>query len=130
MRAEENVMTRKQEMGYEGTDTKAQEYEGTDTKAQENVPVSKKSSAGYITPRHVRIPHLREKVELLYRYHPFIRKQYELAKEVGVSPATLATWISGVISLDGIRVNPGTIPAKHFNTFAKIFGVPGPVLEM
>jgi hypothetical protein len=89
-----------------------------------------KKEPSFFTPRHVRIPHLREKVELLYRYHPTIRLQRELAAEMKVSPAALAGYINGIPSADGIRVNPGTMPAKHFSTFVNIFGVPAAVLEM
>jgi hypothetical protein len=89
-----------------------------------------KKPAPFITPRHVRVPHLDKKIELLYQYHPFIRKQYELAKEVNVAPATLSNWIRGIPCPDGIRVNPDTIPAKHFSTVVKVFGLPSAVLEM
>jgi hypothetical protein len=83
-----------------------------------------------ITPRHVRIPKFKEKLELLFRYHPFIRRQYEFCEEVGVSAATGSTWINPPPDPDGVFVNPGTVPAKHFNTVANVFGVPGPVLLM
>lgn len=83
-----------------------------------------------ITPRHVRIPKFKEKLELLYRHHPFIRRQYEFFAEVGVAPATGSNWVNPPFDPDGVRVNPGTVPAKHFNTVANVFGVPGPVLLM
>jgi hypothetical protein len=83
-----------------------------------------------ITPRHVRIPRFKEKLELLFRYHPFIRRQYEFCEEVGVSAATGSTWINPPPDADGVFVNPGTVPAKHFNSVANVFGVPGPVLLM
>jgi transcriptional regulator with XRE-family HTH domain len=84
----------------------------------------------HVTPRHVRVPQFDKKIELLYQYHPFIRKQYELAKELNVSPATLSNWINGTPFPDGVRLNPGTIPAKHFSAVLKVFGVPAAVLEM
>src|ERR1051326_582506 len=47
-----------------------------------------------ITPRHVRIPRFKEKLELLYRYHPFIRRQYEFFSEAAVAPATGSYWVN------------------------------------
>ena len=46
------------------------------------------------TTRYVHIPHLREKLEWLYGYHPLIKSQERLADELEVSPATLSTWHS------------------------------------
>jgi hypothetical protein len=121
-RADEGVMSGKH------TTRNERKAESVD-KVDKDIKIGDKAGP-YITPRHVRVPHLDKKVELLYQYHPFIRKQYELAKEVNVAPATLSNWIRGTPCPDGIRVNPGAIPAKHFNTVVKVFGVPAAVLEM
>lgn len=103
---------------------------GENDKAAVDLSAEAGSPAPFITPRHVHVPHLAEKIELLYQYHPFIRRQYELARELNVAPATLATWINGTPCPDGIRVNPSTIPAKHFGAILRVFGVPAAVLEM
>jgi hypothetical protein len=85
--------------------------------------------AAHFTPRHVRIPHMREKVDLLYKHHPTIKKQYELAKAMEVSEAALAGYINGIPSADGVRVNPGTVPNERFSTLVAIFEIPGALLE-
>lgn len=103
---------------------------GKDEKAKKDGKGGQQISLDHFTPRHVLIPNLKEKVELLYQYHPNIRRQYELAETLKVAPSTLATWINGVPNSDGVRVNPGTIPAKHLKAFANVFGVPGAILEM
>ena len=103
--------------------------DGPGNKSAEAAPRAKQAPPAYYTPRHVRIPHMREKVELLYRYHPSIRRQYELAAAMKVSEAALAGYINGIPSADGVRVNPGTVPSKHFSPLASIFGVPGALLE-
>ena len=105
----------------------------THAKSRETGPstsTDKKPAGEYYTPRHIRIPHLAEKIELLYVIPPTMRKQFELARALKVAPATLTQWIRGVPDKEGVRANPGTIPAKHFGAFANTFGLEREVLEM
>ena len=85
------------------------------------------------TKGYVHLPHLREKLEWLYGYHPFVNTQYQLASELKVSPATLSTWLNGTRYTDPTTVatvNPDSIPIKHYRSFLDIWGLPGPILEI
>ena len=85
------------------------------------------------TKGHSHIPQLREKLQWLYGHHPIVKTQYQLAKELGVSPGTLSTWLSGVSYKDGATVaplNPDCIPTKHYRAFMEIWGLPPAILEM
>jgi hypothetical protein len=79
------------------------------------------------------LPRLREKLEWLYGYHPFVNTQYQLASELKVSPATLSTWLNGTRYTDPrtvATVNPDSIPIKHYRSFLDIWGLPGSLLEI
>jgi hypothetical protein len=85
------------------------------------------------TKGYMHLPHLREKLEWLYGYHPFVNTQYQLASELKVSPATLSTWLNGTRYTDPrtvATVNPDSIPIKHYRSFLDIWGLPGPILEI
>jgi hypothetical protein len=79
------------------------------------------------------IPQLRDKLPWLYGHHPFVKTQYQLAAELRVSPATLATWLNGQKFTDPktvARANPDSIPIKHYQSFLAVWGLPAAVLEM
>ena len=83
--------------------------------------------------RRVHIPRLREKLEWLYGYHPTVRKQKELARKLGVSPAALSGWLNGKTYTDATTIapaNPDCIPIKHFPRFVEIWELPIAVLEL
>jgi hypothetical protein len=80
--------------------------------------------------RYTHIPHLREKLCLLYGYHPFVRTQKQLANELGVSQATLCTWLTGTsYQATQKRGKPDSISTKYFPRFKKLWGVPDDALE-
>jgi hypothetical protein len=66
----------------------------------------------------VRIPHLKEKIDLLFRYHPSIRRQDQLAIAMRIGPSGLQ---------GGLR--PDTVSRRDFSALVDIFGVPAAVLE-
>ena len=85
------------------------------------------------TTRYVHIPHLREKLEWLYGFHPLIKSQERLAHELDVSPATLSTWLNGKRYSDVstvATVNPDSIPTKRFREFINIWAIPDAVIEL
>src|SRR5690349_377009 len=96
-------------------------------------PGSRRELEPVHTKGYVHLPHLREKLEWLYGYHPFVNTQYQLANELKVSPATLSTWLNGTRYTDPrtvATVNPDSIPIKHYRSFLDIWGLPGPILEI
>lgn len=85
------------------------------------------------TRGYVRVAGLRDKLEWLYGHHPIIKAQYQLAKELGVSPATLSTWLNGTRYTDTKTIatsNPDSIPTKHYRDFVDLWGLPEAVLEI
>ena len=90
-----------------------------------------------LEPIHTRgykhIPHLRDKLPWLFGLHPFIKRNYELARELHVSPATLSTWLNGVRFSDARTIapaNPDSIPIEHFRSFVDLWGLPADVLDL
>jgi hypothetical protein len=100
-----------------GGDIKKSE-DGPGAKSAKAAPRAKQLTPGGFVPSHVRIPHLREKLDLLFRHHPSIRRQDQLVAAMGISPGALRS-----------GTGPDTIPARHFATLVDIFGVPAAVLE-
>ncbi len=93
----------------------------------------RRTLAPTFTKGYSHIPHLREKLRWLYGYHPIVKTQYQLAKELGVSPGTLSTWLTGVSYRDAVSVapqNPDCIPTKHYRAFMEVWGLPAEVLEL
>jgi transcriptional regulator with XRE-family HTH domain len=85
------------------------------------------------TKRCVHIPRLREKLEWLYGYNPTVKRQKDLARELGVSPATLSSWLNGRTYSDSTTiasVNPDCIPIRYFPKFVDIWALPISVLEL
>ena len=85
------------------------------------------------TKRYVHIPRLREKLEWLYSYHPTVKKQKDLARELGVSPAALSGWLNGKTYSDSTTIaptNPDCIPIRCFPKFVDIWALPISVLEL
>jgi hypothetical protein len=94
---------------------------------------SRKTLQPKFTKGYSHIPQLREKLRWLYGYHPIVKTQYQLAKELNVSPGTLSTWLTGVNYKDALSVapqNPDCIPTKHYRAFIDIWGLPSAVLEI
>lgn len=94
---------------------------------------AKKTLQPKFTKGYSHIPDLREKLRWLYGYHPIVKTQYQLAKELNISPGTLSTWLTGVNYKDAITVapqNPDCIPTKHYRAFLDIWGLPAAILEM
>lgn len=90
-----------------------------------------------LDPIHTRgykhIPRLKDKLPWLFGSHPFIKRNYELARELHVSPATLSTWLNGVKFSDAKTIapaNPDSIPIEHFRSFVDLWGLPAEVLDM
>lgn len=93
----------------------------------------KKQLTPKFTKGYSHIPHLREKLRWLYGHHPIVKTQYQLAKELNVSPGTLSTWLTGVSYRDAVSVapqNPDCIPTRHYRAFMDVWGLPAAVLEM
>lgn len=93
----------------------------------------KKTLQPKFTKGYSHIPQLREKLRWLYGYHPIVKTQYQLAKELNVSAGTLSTWLTGVNYKDAVSVapqNPDCIPTKHYRAFIDIWGLPAAILEM
>jgi hypothetical protein len=93
----------------------------------------KRNLAPKFTKGYSHIPQLREKLRWLYGYHPIVKTQYQLAKELNISPGTLSTWLTGVSYKDAVSVapqNPDCIPTKHHRAFMDVWGLPAAVLEM
>jgi hypothetical protein len=78
------------------------------------------------TRNYKHIPHLREKLPWLCSLHPFIRRNYEVARELHVVPATFSKWLNG----DEFGVNPDTIPIEHFRDFLDLWGLPAEILDI
>jgi hypothetical protein len=79
------------------------------------------------TAGYVYVPQLREKLGWLYGWHPMVKTQYLLAREMGVSPATLSSWLNGKRYVDTRTVavaDSDSIPKKHFQKFLDIWGLP------
>lgn len=78
------------------------------------------------TSGYVLVPLLREKLGWLYGWHPLVKTQYLLAREMGVSPATLSSWLNGRRYSDTHAVavaDPDSIPKKHFQRFLDVWGL-------
>jgi hypothetical protein len=93
----------------------------------------KKTLQPKFTKGYSHIPQLREKLRWLYGYHPIVKTQYQLAKELNISAGTLSTWLTGVSYKDAVTVapqNPDCIPTKHYRAFIDIWGLPAAILEM
>ena len=86
------------------------------------------------TDGYVHVPQLRRKLKLLYGYHrPLVDTQYKLAGVLGVSPATLATWLNGTRHEDARTIaplNPDSIRASYYPQFVDIWGLPRATLEL
>src|ERR1043166_7137338 len=85
------------------------------------------------TDGYVHVTHLRSKLKLLYGYHPTVDTQYKLAAALGISPATLATWLNGTRHEDARSVaplNPDSIRARHYPRFVDLWGLPRDTLEL
>ena len=79
------------------------------------------------------IPHLGEKLEWLYRYHPVVKNHDEFARRLGVSPAFVSNWLSGTRCADDCivtLVDADRIPAKYLERFLDIWALPASVLEL
>jgi hypothetical protein len=93
----------------------------------------KKTLQPKFTKGYSHIPQLREKLRWLYGYHPIVKTQYQLAKELNISAGTLSTWLTGINYKDAVSVapqNPDCIPTKHYRAFIDIWGLPAAILEM
>lgn len=77
------------------------------------------------TKDYKHIPLLREKLPWLYSLHPFIKRDYETARELHVAPATFSKWKNG----DELGVNPDTIPIEHYRNFLDLWGLPAEILD-
>jgi transcriptional regulator with XRE-family HTH domain len=76
------------------------------------------------TKGYVHVPLLREKLGWLYGWHPLVKTQYLLAREMGVSPATLSSWLNGRRYSDTRNVavvDPDSIPKKYFQQFLDVW---------
>src|SRR5258708_15952932 len=76
------------------------------------------------TPGYVHVPQLREKLAWLYGWHPLVKTQYLLAREMGISPATLSSWLNGKRYTDTRTravVNSHTFPKNHFQRFLNMY---------
>jgi hypothetical protein len=85
------------------------------------------------TKEPARIPHLREKLEWLYRYHPVVKSHDELARRLGVSRAFISSWLNGTRCADDCvvtLVDPDRVPANYLERFLNIWAVPESVLEL
>jgi hypothetical protein len=85
------------------------------------------------TRRYRHIPHLRDKLPWLFGLHPFIKRNYELARELHVSPGTLSTWLNGTKFSDARTIapaNPDSIPVEYFRSFVDLWGLPPEVLDL
>ena len=78
------------------------------------------------TMGYVHVPLLREKLGWLYGWHPVVKTQYILAREMGVSPATLSSWLNGKRYSDSLTVavvDPDSIPKKYFQQFLDVWAL-------
>jgi hypothetical protein len=67
--------------------------------------------------KHVRIPDLRDKMNLLFVSHPTIRRHDQLAKALGVPYGGLRNY------------PPDCIPIRYFDPLCKLFGLPAEVMQ-
>jgi transcriptional regulator with XRE-family HTH domain len=85
------------------------------------------------TTGYLYVPQLREKLAWLYGWHPLVKTQYLLAREMGISPATLSSWLNGKRYTDTRTVavvNSDSIPKKHFQRFLDVWGLPEDTMQI
>jgi hypothetical protein len=85
------------------------------------------------TDGYVHVPHLREKLTNVLYGHPRIQSNRELAAELGISPATLSTWLNGTRYEDEQSIgllNPDSIRTPFYPKFVGIWGLPRATLEL
>ena len=82
------------------------------------------------TNEPARIPHLGEKLEWLYRYHPVVKSHDEFARRLGVSPAFVSNGTRCADDCIVTLVDADRIPAKYLERFLDIWALPASVLEL
>jgi hypothetical protein len=88
-----------------------------------------KQHAGLVTEGWKHVTGLRRKLPWLYGAHPYVKKQGDLARWLGVSEATLATWLNGA-DYKGDIYNADCIKIDYYQKFLGIWSLPSAIVEI